>query len=464
MTAATKRPGVKRAQKPVDPETAMQRRVADAALRAVTELATAWPEADYRALRAVTVHALFAAVARARGMQVQGVEALVADGTSGKGAAFFAALDALPFAEITTEQFGAAHEMLSGFRLEGGEIVPSKERRQGGVHFTPRSMVEPIVVRTLEPLFACWDAFGERHPSSPRLRNAKTYHEPFRSKNDDRGLAETGSEALLEAIVKMPRQEQILSLRITDPAVGAGAFPITVVRVLGDLLVASWKAYGNGPETEDRTSFARQLVAIHCVQAVDISPFAVAATKLALTLECRADGMPLHWLDPNIRCGDFLLGAELFALVRFHWASDGRDAKGKSVPVVPELRELVDHAMRDAIALRRTHAHVAVPVITTPAIERTRMVGDLLIGAFFAHDKTKAREQERVTRLVRVLEWLASGKALPDDLVAMRERIAPRRPFHFRLEFADTYSPERIGQEAYAALFDPPARQGKEAA
>src|SRR5690606_31507550 len=87
-------------------------------------------------------------------------------------------------------------------RVGVGRLVlqPGEERRRSGSHYTPRSLTEGIVRRTLEPLLRC---LGEA-----------------------------------------PTEAQILSLKICDPAMGSGAFLVEVVRQLGAKLVDIWTREG----------------------------------------------------------------------------------------------------------------------------------------------------------------------------------------------------------------------------
>ena len=73
-------------------------------------------------------------------------------------------------------------------------LQPTDERRRSGSHYTPRSLTEPIVRTTLEP--------------DPRRTSATS-----------------------------PRAEQILDLKVCDPAMGSGAFLVEACRYLGDALV-----------------------------------------------------------------------------------------------------------------------------------------------------------------------------------------------------------------------------------
>ncbi|MDM7915052.1 MAG: N-6 DNA methylase, partial [Candidatus Eisenbacteria bacterium] len=107
----------------------------------------------------------------------------------------------------------------------GGLVLqPSEERRRSGSHYTPRELTQPIVRTTLDPILA-------------RLRGADG---------------------------KPPRPEQILDLKVCDPAMGSGAFLVEACRYLGDALVESWRAHGARPQIppdEDDHVFAGRLVA-----------------------------------------------------------------------------------------------------------------------------------------------------------------------------------------------------------
>ena len=69
-------------------------------------------------------------------------------------------------------------------------LQPSDERRRSGSHYTPRGLTEPIVRKTLEPV-----------------------------------LQRSGAN---------PTPEQILDLKVCDPAMGSGAFLVDACRFLAD--------------------------------------------------------------------------------------------------------------------------------------------------------------------------------------------------------------------------------------
>jgi hypothetical protein len=73
-----------------------------------------------------------------------------------------------------------------------------------------------------------------------------------------------------------------------------------------------------------------------------------------------------------------------------------------------------------------------------------RLIGDLVVGAFFAEAKDKAREAERKRRLDLVVKWLESRREPPEELLAMQRQLRERVPaFHWWVEFPEVFYGER---------------------
>jgi hypothetical protein len=101
-------------------------------------------------------------------------------------------------------------------------------------------------------------------------------------------VTEPMTRVALEPLVRGRSVDEILALRICDPAIGEGAFLQAALRVLGDHLVRG----GLDPDTA-RTRAAS------CVHGVDVDPRAVAATQAALGAGAGqlrvADALALDW-------------------------------------------------------------------------------------------------------------------------------------------------------------------------
>ncbi|MEQ9322061.1 MAG: hypothetical protein RIF41_23030, partial [Polyangiaceae bacterium] len=263
-----------------------------------------------------------------------------------------------------------------------------------------------------------------------------------------------------------PTSEQILSLKICDPAMGSGAFLVEACRFLADRLLDAWQREGKTEslfsEEDDLTTYARRQVAERCLYGVDKNPFAVELAKLSLWLITLQREKPFTFLDHSLRCGDSLVGVDLEQITKFHWKVEERKKrKKKAAPMQLDLfhREL-EVSLHEALQARERIAEMSQ--YDTPeanrdmriamedaddALSRLRLIGDLLIGAFFAEKKDKAREKERVRRLDLIQNWLMDANALgpPEELVALAEQTrAELRPFHWAIEFPEVFWAGRV--------------------
>jgi len=141
--------------------------------------------------------------------------------------------------------------------------------------------------------------------------------------------------------------EEILALKVCDPACGSGTFPVAALRFLTDALYASLHHQGRILETGDRAivrlldrgaeaeaeellgteklgcrpsdeTFEPRLKAVlrrhvveRCIYGVDLDPLAVELCRLALWIETMDRDLPFSFLDHKIKCGNSLVGAWL---------------------------------------------------------------------------------------------------------------------------------------------------------
>ena len=311
--------------------------------------------------------------------------------------------------------------------VAAGAIVlqPSEERRRSGSHYTPRELTEPIVRTTLEPILN-------------RLR-------------EEQGGA--------------PLPEQILNLKVCDPAMGSGAFLVEACGQLADALVDAWRAHDtvpNIPPDETETIFARRLIAQRCLYGVDRNPVAVDLAKLSLWLITLARDHPLTFLDHALRHGDALVGLTKRQIATFHW-------KG-NVPMMfqPGFEALkADEHLTEAAELRQ---RIREAPDDTPDKElrrlwddarseanNVRLLGDLALAAFFEGKKPKEREDQRNKFAAEVSKGnLAQYRSWLEDL---RDEDPPMVPFHWEIEFPEVFERENGGFDAVVG--NPPFLGGK---
>ena len=284
-------------------------------------------------------------------------------------------------------------------------LQPGEERRKSGSHYTPKSLTAPIVETTLRPML---ERFG------PDVTPA-----------------------------------QILDLKICDPAMGSAAFLVEACRQLGDLLVAAWRRTSSMPDLppdEDPVLHARRLIAQRCLYGVDKNPLAVDLARLSMWLVTFAKEHPFTFVDHALRCGDSLVG-----LTREQIVSMSLDTSaGAQVSVT---RPVVDAAVKLAERLRREIHALGDPPDTAKltelwkeaneALETARMLGDLVVAAFFSADSDKARRKAVANVAQQAAEWLQTGAhdaVLRGMVAALREGPKPIHPFHWEVEFPEVFA------------------------
>jgi hypothetical protein len=298
-------------------------------------------------------------------------------------------------------------------KARAGQLVlqPGTERRRTSSHYTPRSLSAPIVRRTLEPLLA---VMGDA-----------------------------------------PASERILNLKVCDPAMGSGAFLVEACRFLADQVLAAWTRESAieeiAREHGDPLLHARRLVAQRCLYGVDKNDAAVELAKLSLWLVTLSRTLPFTFLDHSLRHGDSLVGLDFDQIRNFHWKrSDEKpsaqlDLFGREIAVALDeailLRQQIGD-LGDSPSEDREKSRLFWDA--QDALDRVRLIGDLVVGAFFAHEKDKDREAERRRREDLVRAWLATGGQAPEQLVVMQREIQARHPvFHWMAELPEIFYAER---------------------
>ncbi len=307
---------------------------------------------------------------------------------------------------------------------EGAMVLqPSEERRRSGSHYTPRELTEPIVRTALAPIF-------------------------------DRLRTEGGGPL---------RPEQILELKVCDPAMGSGAFLVEACRQLGDALVEAWQAHDAMPEIppdENEIVFARRQVAQRCLYGVDRNPKAVDLAKLSLWLVTLAKDHPLTFLDHALRPGDALVGLSRRQLDAFHWKDDAKPFQAGF-----EAMRAREHLARASELRRRIReaddsvSELELRQLCDDADRETdnvRLLGDLALAAFFDGSKPKQREDLRR----QLGDAVQRGEMLGyvGWLEELRRKEPPLAPFHWEIEFPEVFD---RGNPGFDAVVGNPPFAGK---
>lgn len=301
-------------------------------------------------------------------------------------------------------------------------LQPTDERRRSGSHYTPRELTEPIVRTTLRPI--------------------------------------------LEDLGASPKPEQLLALKVCDPAMGSGAFLVETCRQLAEALVKSYDVHGRPsdvPPDEDILLYAQRQVAQHCLYGVDKNPFAVDLGKLSLWLATLARDHAFTFLDHSIRHGDSLVGLTREQIASFHWAPE------KQVPVI---RAVIDKAIDEAMALRAKIPELAnsddvgekrrLLRDADDALAKVRLLGDAVVACFFSEEKAKDREKARARWEMKTEAWLSERESSAEIQGFVEELRGGEKPvpcFHWEIEFPEVFAHEGHGFDAVVG--NPPFLGGR---
>jgi hypothetical protein len=333
----------------------------------------------------------------------------------------------ITYADLGVEQLGAVYERVLDYEpsVSGGAVtlIPSGRRKGTGTFYTPRSMTEYLIRRTLAPL------------------------------------------------VRGRTPEGILSLRVVDPAMGSGAFLVAACRYLASAYEDAVIAEGSVARTDitaaERAAF-RRAVAQRCIYGVDLNPTAVQLARLSLWLCTLAADRPLTFLDHHLRTGNSLAGARAMDVAR---QPPGPGRRHRSAPL--PLFESDDLANRlastvcprltlalepdDSAAIVRRKERVIEGLTGTAApLAAWRAVADAWCAAWFWPEDIPRVTTRAWPAFSASCRGAASG--LPEPLArqwhAAASAVAEReRFFHWELEFPEAFFDER-GEPKDAAGFD----------
>ncbi len=316
-------------------------------------------------------------------------------------------------------------------------------RKKTASFYTPNEMVEFLVRRGLEPIFA------ERE----KLIG-----------NDLRRYKKDRSDRNLKTCMN-----RLLDIQVLDPAMGSGHFLVEALNKITTWATNILKKHPDHPllaeiESDRNTVLAKQKekgivieddllthdvllkrrVMKRCIFGVDLNPMAVELTKLSLWLDSFAIGVPLTYMDHHIKNGDSTIGM---------WMKN----KDENI-----TNQTLDTWMQDAHNIGNILHDVSIPADITIADSR----------------RTKQNHDEyeiKIKPYKKMLDVLAAthideniAKNSPQDLTIIADMYRSRKKsiaddrhkkiikqsmdlskklhfFHWELEIMDAFTDERSG-------------------
>lgn len=248
-------------------------------------------------------------------------------------------------------------------------------RKGSGTFYTKPQLAIPTVVRTLEPLayqpVPAQPVTAQPAPEPTPDLTSSLPGEYLESKalehrhigidrvdqNQSTDFKTNGSPVQL--VPRLP--EEILSLKVCDPACGSGTFPLNALRYLTEALYESLQYHNRFEYFADRTvidlivdttsqqtladeklpcrpedndfeartkAVLRRYVVERCIYGVDLDPLAIELCRLSLWIETLDPRLPFTFLDHKIKCGNSLVGTWLDQFMHYPamaWMREGGD-------------------------------------------------------------------------------------------------------------------------------------------
>ena len=325
-------------------------------------------------------------------------------------------------------------------------VTKGSNRRETGTHYTPRSLTEPIVQYTLEPLV--YEGVAEGKPKEQwRLKSAK----------------------------------ELLQLKVCDMAMGSGAFLVQTCRYLAERLVEAWEGLERenpgkvviAPEgtlskfrpdecpipkdSDERLTVARRIVAERCLYGVDKNPLAVEMAKLSLWLITLAKARPFTFLDHAFKWGDSLVGVNLEQLRYWNLDTTGTpalfaDKIRREVEQVIELRRQI--AAKPGMTAQDQTEKAYLLAKANAVANDLRDGCDLLVASYFNDLSETEREGLRQT----LLTVFRDGASVSDRVRQVQPDLEKLRPFHWELEFPEVFLDQ--GRGGFDAIVGNPPFMG----
>ncbi|MCY4424817.1 MAG: hypothetical protein OXC06_17275, partial [Acidimicrobiaceae bacterium] len=344
-------------------------------------------------------------------------------------------------------------------------VTETGSRRDSGTAYTTRELADEVVEHALAPL--CYSPGPQDTADTTKWR--------------------------------IRQSEEILDLKVCDPAVGSGAILVAACRYLAERLIEAWRSQGDPRATEAVTAAddpnrldvvieARRMAAERCCYGVDRNPMATEMAKLSMWLTTVAKDRPFTFLDHAIQSGDSLLGIHnLDQLRNLHFDPAAGRARPTPIPGFQaggEAVKAVERLIEEAAALR--HEMHSIETIRPAHIERKQdlhqrseqhlealaVIADVLAGAAIA----TAGNRDPTTALTGLLEAdapviveVVSALGTPEQAAALdsartrshmrlnagRPDSAPRRePLHWPVAFPEILT--RHGTAGFDAMVGNP--------
>jgi hypothetical protein len=215
----------------------------------------------------------------------------------------------IPYNFFSPRQIGSIYESFLGFRLEKATDNMAFIKKQ----WVPANLMSEKI----------------RKLDVPKVRKGSLFFSP-----DNKDRKATGSyytpdhvvqhivKETLDPLVRDSSSEDIMKLRVCDPAMGSGHFLNAALTYLSKAYLIALERETNDDLTVT-VQDAKDKILPKCIYGVDINHRAVKLAKMSLWLESAISGRQLEGLDDQLKCGNSLIDTKQIAgALAFNWNTE----------------------------------------------------------------------------------------------------------------------------------------------
>ena len=330
------------------------------------------------------------------------------------------------------------------------------ERKATGTHYTSEDLVETVVTQTvLRLLESRWAIFWR--DLEPWLVEGDRAHELTRMKLLAR------ADQMIQGFV----WDQVMTLRICDPAMGSGHFLVHTAHRVTDFILEKLSLVNRDDPGIDLTpDFWRRKVVESSLFGADVSEMAVELAKLSLWLATMNLGKPLSFLDHRLIQGNSLIGTTLATIL------DALTEDSLTLPVkrattlkgnhqltlaeAPRIVERIDLARQMLTEINNKVVETALDVKSQETdyvrvkevLRPYTLIGNLIVARNFGWQIKDDQFHKIIHEIVDGKESEASIRSLIVEGIGFLGDVSP---IHWDLTFPDVFEDS---EKAFSKRFD----------
>ncbi|MFX0063487.1 MAG: Eco57I restriction-modification methylase domain-containing protein [Candidatus Hermodarchaeota archaeon] len=261
-------------------------------------------------------------------------------------------------------------------------------------------------------------------------------------------IIERNLDSFIEDLQKTSTSaEEILNLKILDPAMGSGYFLLEAINYLATKYLEQTQILEEINPREIKLK-----IASNCVYGVDRNPLAVELAKISLWIDIALDNRPLPFLDHHLKVGNSLIGAEIKPLFKLDFPENVL-----SIPLNEPFQKNTNIWNSDLDLLKILENITNIPSIDSKFIKQEEYYAQFknneiyrasitLANAYLSYYFGNEEIAHDYPRMLEAFSELLDGKRASWEkqkailAVKQAEQLAVEKQFfHWHIEFPDVF-------------------------